>query len=175
MSLFTSGVKVHFQAGCKNNKAMYCFGPLVMLIGLPVSDMGKKIWLSNCRNDRINISLHRAHSNNLEPVNPYKSQDPKWSDPILWKSQKLKYLHILCFWSKKRCSLMSENLCVGHPRLQSFTSGSSGRISLCDKWRVNSPVYSSITRRIAKIANLRDLLKGRLHQFSTCLHIVGPH
>ena len=72
-------LKVHFHAGCKNNTAMHCFGPLVMLIGLPVSDMGQKMWLSNGRNDRTNIPLHRAHSNNLEPVNPYESQDPKWA------------------------------------------------------------------------------------------------
>ena len=39
-------LKAHFHAGCKNNTAMNCFGPLVMLIGLPVSDMRQKNLLS---------------------------------------------------------------------------------------------------------------------------------
>ena len=40
MDQFTSWLKVHFNAGCKNNTAMHCFGQLVMLTGLPVSDLG---------------------------------------------------------------------------------------------------------------------------------------
>ena len=55
---------------CEQYMAMHGFGQLVMLIGLPVSDLGRRFGLSNSRNDRINISLHRRHYNAQESVNP---------------------------------------------------------------------------------------------------------
>ena len=56
---------------------MHCFGQVVMLIVLHVSNLGQNLNFRTVEMNQINITLHRHHSNAHEAVNPYESLQPK--------------------------------------------------------------------------------------------------